>query len=258
MRYPGGLHPGLASVQPVKGRSLAVWIMAALSTAGCGGSQDEQLVVFAASSLTDVFDRIESEFEAAHADIDVVVNYAGSSALAGQIEQGAPADVFAAADLASMERVLAAAAGDPVVFAHNRLAIAVELGNPRAIAGLQDLTAADLIVVLADPAVPVGAYAADMLQEAGVELDPASYETNARAVASKVALGEADAGIVYRTDITAYPEQLESVEVPETLGVLADYPIVVIRDSDTADALLAFVLGAAGRQALLDAGFELP
>lgn len=245
-------------MQPVERRSLAVWFLAGLSLAGCGSSHDDRLLVFAASSLTDVFDRLEVEFETAHPDIDLVMNYAGSSALAAQIEQGAPADLFAAADQATIERVLPEASGRPVVFAENRLTIAVERGNPHAIAGVDDLTAAGLVVVLADPDVPVGGYALELLRRAGVALDPASYETNARAVASKVALGEADAGIVYRTDIAAYPEQLEQVEIPEGLNVTAAYPIVVVRDTDAADELLAFVLGPAGRRALQDAGFELP
>lgn len=245
-------------MQPVERRSLAVWLAAGLSLTGCGGSQDEQLVVFAASSLTDVFDRLELEFEATHPEIDVVMNYAGSSALAGQIEQGAPADLFASADQATMQRLLTDVAGRPFVFAENRLTIAVERGNPHAITGLDDLSGSGLVVVLADPAVPVGAYAVEMLQRAGITLEPASYETNVRAVASKVALGEADAGIVYRTDIAAYPEQLESVEIPEPYNVTAAYPIVVVRDGDAADELLAFVLGPAGHRALQDAGFELP
>lgn len=235
-----------------------MWLVAGLSLTGCGRSGDDQLVVFAASSLTDVFDRIELEFEATHPEIDVVMNYAGSSALAGQIEQGAPADLFASADQATMQRLLTDVAGQPFVFAENRLTIAVERGNPRAITGLNDLTGSGLVVVLADPAVPVGAYAVEVLRRAGITLEPSSYETNVRAVASKVALGEADAGIVYRTDISAYPEQLESIEIPEAFNVTAAYPIVVVRDSDAADELLAFVLGPAGHRALQDAGFELP
>ncbi len=146
--------------------------------------------------------------------------------------------------------------GEPFVFANNRLTIAVERGNPHAITSLDDLSDDGLVVVLADPTVPAGAYAAELLERAGITIDPASLETNVRAVASKVALGEADAGIVYRTDIAAYPGQLDSVEIPSQLNVTAAYPIVVVRNSGAADALLAFVLGEAGRQALARCGIR--
>jgi molybdate transport system substrate-binding protein len=144
------------------------------------------------------------------------------------------------------------------VFARNRLAIVVADGNPRSITGLADLAQADLIVVLADRAVPAGAYAADVLGRAGVEVAPASYESNVRAVAAKVAIGEADAGIVYRTDIAANPDTLDEVVIGDSQNVLADYPIVVVSDSTTAPQFVEFVTGADGRRLLADAGFELP
>jgi molybdate transport system substrate-binding protein len=247
-------------VQSVWGRWLPVWLIATLSLPGCGGSGDQQILVFAASSLTDVFDRLERDFEAEHPGVDVVLNYGGSSLLAGQIEQGAPADIFAAADLTTMQRVLEVGASDaaPVVFARNRMAIAVEEGNPMGITGLDGLTADGLIVVLADQQVPAGAYATAMLQRAGIELTPASYESNVRAVAAKVALGEADAGIVYRTDIVADDDQLDEVVIPDEQNITADYPIEVLRGGALAQTFADFVLGAAGRTALSDAGFEVP
>ena len=231
--------------------------LAALALSGCGGSGGDQVVVFAASSLTDVFDQVERRFEAAHPDIDVIVNYGGSSSLAGQIEQGAPADVFAAADRDTMERVRGEADGDPVLFARNRLAIAVELGNPLRISGLASLSDDRVVVVVADREVPAGAYAAEALRRAGVTVAPASYESSVRAVAAKVALGEADAGIVYRTDIRA-DDRLDEVVIPDAQNVIADYPIVVVHETDAARAFVEFVLGDTGRLALSDAGFELP
>ncbi len=235
-------------------------VATALSFPGCSASGDQQVLVFAASSLTDVFDRLEHDFETEHPGVDVIVNYGGSSLLAGQIEQGAPADVFAAADLATMKRVLVADSpfAEPVVFARNRMAIAVEEGNPMGITGLAGLTADGLVVVLADEEVPAGAYAAAMLQQAGVELTPASYESNVRAVAAKVALGEADAGIVYRTDIFADGERLDEVVIPDPQNITADYPIEVLHDGVNAQAFVDFVLGATGRVVLSDAGFEIP
>jgi len=243
-------------VANVTGRWLSIWVAAALCS--CGDAPDERLLVFAASSLTGVFDRVETEFEAAHPRIDVVVSYGGSSSLAGQIEQGAPADVFASADWATITRVLEEADRDPIVFARNRLVIAVEDGNPESISGVADLADDDLIVVLADGEVPAGAYAAIVLELAGVALEPASLESNVRAVAAKVALGEADAGLVYRTDITANDDHLDDVPIPEAENVIAEYPIVVVRESGSARAFVDFVAGNAGRRLLADAGFELP
>jgi molybdate transport system substrate-binding protein len=237
---------------------LPIWCAAVLALPACGGSDDERLIVYAASSLTNVFDGLEIEFEAAHPGTDLIVNYGGSSSLAAQIEQGAPVDVFASADQATMQRVLDEAGGEPVVFVLNRLAIAVEANNPESIGGLAGLVDRDLIVVLADSAVPAGAYAAEVLALADLELEPASYESNVRAVAAKVALGEADAGIVYRTDIVANDEQLDEVLIPDALNITAEYPIVVVNDDPAARAFVEFVTGEPGRRALAAAGFELP
>lgn len=237
---------------------MPIWFVAGLALFGCDGSSDETLIVYAASSLTDVFEQVEGDFEAAHPDIDLVVNYGGSSSLAAQIEQGAPVDVFASADQATMQRVLAEAAGVPSVFAHNQLTIAVEAGNPEVIAGLADLTDSDLIVVVADSAVPAGAYAADVLALADLELEPASYESSVRAVAAKVAIGEADAGIVYRTDVVANDARLDQVTIPDSINVVAEYPIVVMNDSPDARAFVELVTGESGRSALDAAGFGLP
>ncbi len=215
-------------------------------------------MVFAASSLTDVFEQVEADFEAGHPAIDVVVSYDGSSRLAGQIEQGAPADVFASADLVSMERVRDAVDAEPQVFAHNRLVLAVAPGNPRRVAGLADLGRDDLVVVLAAPEVPAGVYAAEVLDRAGVAAEPASLEQNVRAVAAKIVLGEADVGVVYRTDVTANAGRLEAVSIPDAANVVAAYPIVVVDAGDAADEFVEFVVGAPGRQILADHGFEVP
>jgi molybdate transport system substrate-binding protein len=225
-----------------------------LTAASCGGG-GERVVVFAASSLTDVFERLEVEFEASHPDVDVVVSAAGSSSLVAQLGDGAPADVLVTADLDTMARAVASTsmAGRPVVLARNELVIAVERGNPLGIRSLDDLT--DVVVVLAAPDVPVGAYSRTVLTCAAVDVEPASLEQSVRSVASKVALGEADAGLVYRTDVS---DDLEAVELSADCQVRAEYPIVLVADSPDARRFVEFATGPDGASALSDAGFELP
>ena len=229
-------------------------LLAVTLTTACSSGGDERVVVLAASSLTDVFDVIEIDYEAAHSGVDVVMSYGGSSALVAQLADGAPADVLATADTETMQRVpTATLSGEPIVFARNSMVIAVERGNPFGVDSVADLS--DLpVVVLADAEVPAGAYARRVLTCAGVDLEVASYEQNVRAAAAKVALGEADASIVYRTDIG---DRLEAVEVEPACNVLADYPIVAVSDRQEAQQFVDFVLAdAAG--ILVDAGFEVP
>jgi len=238
-------------------RSLAAGLLAIAGVASvvtaCGGP-DDRVVVFAASSLTDVFDRLAAEFESTHPDIDVVVTTGGSSSLVAQLLDGAPVDVLATADRETMDQAVAELSGDPIDFARNELVIAVERGNPLRIADLGDL-ASGAVVVLAAPEVPAGRYASEVLRCAGVDIEPASYEQNVRSVAAKVALGEADAGLVYRTDID---DRLDAVELPVDCQVEADYPILAVTDTDAARRFMAYVTGTAGNDALVDAGFGLP
>ena len=188
------------------------------------------VLVFAAASLTDAFDRLEAEFEVDHPDIDVVISYAGSSALAGQIEQGAPADVFAAADPATIDRVLDSGNGLPVVFAVNRLSIVVAPGNPHGISGLADLADRDLVVVLADFAVPAAAYAADVLDAGGRRRDRSfvRVECAGRRLRRSRLAKPTQASC---TAPTSWPTLTDSKRylslMPRT--VVADYPIVVMR-----------------------------
>lgn len=236
---------------------MSIGALFASGVAGCGGS-DERLTVLAASSLSDAFDEIEREFEAAHPNVDVVVSAGGSTSLAAQIEQGVPAGVFASADRPTMDRVAKSLTGDPVVFATNVLVIAVANGNPHGVTGLTDLARDDLVVVLADREVPAGRYALAALDTAGITVEPASLEQNVRAVASKVALGEADAAIVYATDAAALPDALDTIQIPAELNVLAEYPIAVVDHSAGADLFVDFVTGPDGRRILADVGFGLP
>lgn len=229
-------------------------MIAALAGSGCGGG-DARVVVFAASSLTDVFERLESEFEAAHPEVDVVVNFAGSSTLVAQLGEGAPVDILATADVETMSRAVSTTptVGEPIVLARNEIVIAVERGNPLGISSLDDLV--EVVVVLAAPDVPAGAYARAVMACSRVDVDPASLEQNVRSVAAKVALGEADAGLVYRTDVT---DDLAVVEVPADCQVRAEYPVVLVSDSDGARRFLEFARGPRGAAALSDAGFGLP
>lgn len=212
------------------------------------------MTVLAASSLTEAFEAVEEAYEDEHPDVDVVISFGGSSSLAAQIEQGVPADVFAAADRITMDRVAGRAADPPVLVARNQLVIAVARGNPERVSGLADLARDDLVVVLAAPEVPAGNYAAEALAAAGVSVDPASLEQNVRAVAAKVALGEADAGIVYATDVAARRDRLDAIPIGGSPPV--EYPIVALTDDGR--SFVAFAAGPVGRDALAEAGFEVP
>ena len=235
------------------GAAVAV-VVAGLIAVGCGGGDEDRVVVFAASSLTDAFGELETAFESAHDGVDVVISYGGSSTLATQIDQGAPADVFAAADTETARRV--ASPGDLQVFATNSLVIVVEPGNPLGVESLADLARDDLLVVLAAPEVPAGRYAAVALASAGVEPAVDSYERSVRAVAGKIALGEADVGIVYLSDAAALGNEV--AVVPIEVDIEATYPIVALNDSGPAHDFVAFVLGDEGRDVLDDAGFGVP
>jgi molybdate transport system substrate-binding protein len=242
--------------------------VAALVLAACGGGSGGgagvgsagEFKVFAAASLTAAFTKIGEDFTAANGGTRVTFNFAGSQALATQIRQGAPADVFASADSANLDKVKDLV-GTPHSFASNLLAIVVERGNPKGVKGLDDLANPDLKVVLAAPDVPAGRYAAQILGKAGVGVKPVSQEDNVKAVVTKVSLGEADAGIVYVTDVTAGGGRVEGVEIPEDQNVLATYPIATVKASraqERAQAFVDLVLSAEGQQVLGRYGFLPP
>jgi molybdate transport system substrate-binding protein len=220
------------------------------------------ITVFAASSLSAAFTTIGADFEKSHPGTMVKFSFAGSSSLAAQIQQGAIGDVFASADQPNMQKLVDAAltAESPQVFTRNDLEIVVGKGNPKHMTSLADLARSGLVVVLCAPAVPCGHYAAQALQKAGVAVKPASLESDVKAVLSKVALGEADAGIVYVTDVTAAGAGVEGVAIPPALNVVADYPIALLKDSQNsglARAFVGYVLGD-GRRVLTQYGFTNP
>jgi molybdate transport system substrate-binding protein len=250
-------------------RPAAVLAAVALLLAGCGGDDSGggsgaatpgDVKVFAAASLTAAFTEIGEQYTVANGGTKVTFNFAGSQALATQIQQGAPADVFAAADLTNMDKVKDLT-GTPRNFASNRLQIVVEKGNPRNIQRLDDLASSGLKVVLAAPEVPAGRYAAEILGKAGVTVQPVSQEDNVKAVVTKVSLGEADAGIVYVTDVTAGGDKVEGVEIPEDQNVLAAYPIATVKGGsarDQAQAFVDLVLSAEAQPVLEEHGFLPP
>jgi molybdate transport system substrate-binding protein len=233
------------------------------ATTGSTTSVTGTVTVFAAASLTAAFEEAAEAFEAANPDAEVKLNFAASSALAQQIDEGAPADVFASADEANMTKAVDAGdiAREPKIFATNDLQIIVEPGNPEGITGVADLAKPGVIYVTAAPEVPIGTYAAQVLEKAGVTVTPSSLEADVKAVVTKVTSGEADAGIVYATDVTAAGAKAEGVDIPAELDVEATYPVAVTREAanpEAAAAWIAFLTGSEGRAILAEHGFGAP
>ncbi len=233
---------------------------------------DTTLTVYAAASLTDAFGEFSERYLAEHPSVTLAFNFAGSNQLATQIGADAPVDVFASANPEQMEAVIAAGridAGAPAVFATNRLVVIYPVDNPGDFASLQDLRNPGILLVLAAEEVPVGRYSLAFLDAASA--DPAfgesfksevlanvvSYEENVRAVLNKVLLGEADAGIVYTSDLAAVPG-VGHLDIPDALNSIAHYPIAVLNDSPqqaAAQSFVDFVLSAEGQQILATYGF---
>ncbi|HEY3195897.1 MAG TPA: molybdate ABC transporter substrate-binding protein [Candidatus Dormibacteraeota bacterium] len=241
-------------------------VVAAILLASCGGggttpaSFSATASVFAAASLTDAFKALGTSFQATHSAVTVQFNFAGTPTLVTQIEQGASADVFASADMANMDKLNADGftSGASQVFAHNKLAIVVGAGNPKGITGLADLAKPGVIYITEAATVPAGKYALQILANAGVKVTPRSLETDVKSVVGKVALGEADAGIVYTTDVSAAGSRVQGVQIPDSVNVIATYPIVAIkgtRNADLAKAFIAYVLSADGQSKLQSFGF---
>ncbi|HUP75179.1 MAG TPA: molybdate ABC transporter substrate-binding protein [Acidimicrobiales bacterium] len=241
-----------------------------LLAAGCGDDASRSaptgdVTVLAAASLTDSFKEIGAAFEIAYPGSRVTFSFASSSALVIQINQGAPVDVFASADTANMDKLTASSgagtASTPVTFATNKLQIIVGKGNPRNITGIADLAKPGLIYVTAAPEVPIGAYAKQVLDKANVTVTAKSLEADVKAVVNKVTLGEADAGIVYATDVKAAGDKAVGVAIPDDVNVVAKYPIAVIKASKkaaAATAFVGFVTDAQGQTILAKYGFTKP
>ena len=221
------------------------------------------ITVFAAASLTDSFNAVGEAFTAANPDAKATFIYDASSALVQQITQGAPADVFASADTANMDKLTAAGVNgtEPVIFATNLLQVIVAPGNPKGITGVADLAKPDLKVVLCAPEVPCGKYAKQILDTAAVAVTPVSLEQNVKGVVTKVTAGEADAGIVYVTDVTAAGTKAAGVDIPADINVVAKYPIASVKTSTNQEvdqAFIDFLLGDDGQAIMAKYGFGAP
>lgn len=242
----------------------------AVTAAGCGDTDDESpgagdrsVTVFAAASLTESFTALGKTFEGSHPGVRVRFNFGGSSTLAQQIVQGAPVDVFAAASPITMKPVTDArlADGQPQVFVRNRLQIATPADNPGKVTGLKDLADPELKVVLCAEQVPCGAAAQKALAAAGLTVKPVSLEQDVKGALTKVTTGEADAALVYRTDVIAAGAKVHGIDFPEAARAINDYPIATLTKAPQpalAKEFLQLVLSAQGKTVLTKAGFEAP
>ncbi len=240
---------------------LVVALGLSVALSGCSAGDDGTTVtVFAAASLTSTFAEIAEEFESTHDGVRVDLVLAGSSDLVAQIQEGAPADVFASADETNMEKLTTddLQGAEPVAFASNTLQIVVPPGNPAGIETFQDLAQAGLNLVTCAPEVPCGAAAQAVAASAGVTLAPVSEEQSVTDVLAKVTSGEADAGLVYVTDVIAAGDQVTGITFPESSAAANVYPIATVAGSDAAglaQELVDLVLSATGQRILQDAGF---
>ncbi|GAA3618769.1 molybdate ABC transporter substrate-binding protein [Microlunatus ginsengisoli] len=267
------------SSRPARALAAAACLLGLAGLAGCGGSQPSgsssptaatssaglsgDATVFAAASLTGTFTELGKEFEAAYPGTKVTFNFGSSATLATQINQGAPAGVFAAASDATMKTVTDAGnnAGEPVSFATNTLEIAVPKGNPGHITGLKDFADESKTIALCAQQVPCGAAATKVFALAGITPKPDTLESDVKATLQKVQLGEVDAALVYKTDVIAAGDQVEGIEFPEAAKVVNNYPITTLKAAtspEVAQAFVDYVVSPQGEQVLGKAGFGQP
>ncbi|WP_026310717.1 molybdate ABC transporter substrate-binding protein [Parafrankia elaeagni] len=251
----------------------------ALVAAGCGSDDDDEstaappaattaaaephtITVFAAASLTETFTELGRQFEADHPGTTVEFSFAASSALAQQINNGAPADVFASASTRNMTEVVDAGnAADPKTFATNSLEIAVPRDNPARIDDLADLADPDVKVALCEARVPCGVAATTVLEKAGLQVTPVTFGPDVKAVLTTVGLGEVDAGLVYQTDVASAEDRVTGIEIPADVNARTSYPVATVNESkeaQTAEEFVEFVLSDEGAAVLTEAGFGPP
>lgn len=273
--------PRLSRILPMI-RALPLVLLAVL-LCGCGSpikaeakpAESITLTVFAAASLTEAFTEIGHNFEATRPEVNIIFNFAGSQQLAQQLNQGAPADVFASANATQMQIAIEAERvinGTQQTFAYNRLVVIYRADNSAELTGLQSLSQPNLHLILAAPDVPVGRYSQQFLDKASQAPDfgasfkdetldnVVSYEQNVKAVLTKVALGEGDAGLVYTSDVTTeLADQVGLINIPDDVNTLASYPIAVVNDTprpEQTQAFVAYVMSSAGQEVLAKFGFE--
>ncbi|MDP9984314.1 molybdate transport system substrate-binding protein [Pseudarthrobacter oxydans] len=257
------MRPALRAAAALAAGVLAAGLAGCAARPGDAGDAGKTVTVFAAASLKAPFTALAEQFEAAHPGTTVTLSFAGSSDLATQISQGAPADVFASADANTMARLSGAGLveGPPRDFASNVLTIAVPPGNPASIASFADLARPGVRTVICAAQVPCGAAAKAVGQGAGVTLKPVSEESSVTDVLGKVASGEADAGLVYVTDVLAARDKVQEVPFPGAEQAVNTYPIAAVRTAkhkEHAAAFIEAVLGPDGQQFLRGAGFGTP
>ncbi|MBF6469759.1 molybdate ABC transporter substrate-binding protein [Nocardia beijingensis] len=248
-------------------------VLAVVTATGCGSQDTTEhadgqhvsgtVTVFAAASLTETFGELGKRFEAAHPGVEVVYSFGASSALAQQIIQGAPADVFASAAPKNMQQVRdkGEVTTAPVIFVRNRLEIAVPRGNPGHITGLADFGKTEPKLALCAEQVPCGAAAQTVFETAGITAQPDTREQDVKAVLTKVTLGEVDAALVYRTDVHAAGGKVEGIDFPESAVAINDYPVAPLAHAPNAAAAAAFVDFVTSEQAesvFAAAGFDTP
>lgn len=243
----------------ILGAGLLVAVLAAATGCGGDGGSQDTLTVYAASSLEPTFTQLGDRFEKSHPQVRVRFVFAGSSDLVAQLEAGADGDVLATADADTMASVGDLLAGEPTVFATNALQVAVPPDNPGHVETLADLAAPDLDVVVCAPQVPCGAAALRLEQHSGVSISPVSEEASVTDVLHKVASGEADAGLVYVTDVAAADGAVVGIDTPEAAHLLNDYPIATLSEaSPAAQDFVDLVTGTHGQAVLRRAGFGTP
>ncbi|WP_427888129.1 molybdate ABC transporter substrate-binding protein [Kribbella sp. GL6] len=252
----------------------ALAAVAAFALAGCGSdtpassgspsssgtsSLSGEINVFAAASLTGTFTQLGKDFEAVHPGVKVNFNFDASSALAQQINKGAPADVFASAAPKNMDQVTDK--GTPTNFVKNTLEIAVPKGNPGHITGLKDFTDKSKKIALCAPEVPCGAAAQKVFKAAGLTAQPDTLEKDVKAALTKVSLDEVDAALVYKTDVLSAKDKVEGIEFPEASKAVNEYPIATLTKAPNpngAKAFVDYVLSDKGKAVLTAAGFDAP
>ena len=252
-------------------RSAALLAVVALLAAACGGNNSSsgggsasptEIKVFAAASLTAAFNKIGQDYTAANPNTKVTFNYAGSQALATQIRQSAPADVFASANASNMDKVIEGGAAESSEnFVTNQLQIAVPAGNPGQVDGLDDFANGKLLIGLCAEDVPCGEFGREALEKAGVTPQVDTNEADVRSLLTKIESGDLDAGIVYVTDVLAAGDKVEGVDIPAEDNVTATYPIAALTDAgnaEVAQAFVDFVLSDEGQEILTSYGFDSP
>lgn len=241
---------------------VAVMAAGCSTEAGSSPAADTTLTVSAASSLTEAFTSLAAEFEARHPGVDVVLNFAGSSALAEQVNAGAPVDVLATASRATMAVVVGGGkATDPVTFARNELTVVTPAGNGSGIKQLADLQESDVLTAICAPEVPCGAATASLLDQNGLAITPATLDPDVKSVLARVVTDEVDAGIVYVTDARAAGDAVTTIPIPTGANVSTDYQVAAITDTahpDLAEEFVALVSGDAGRATMTNLGFLAP